>query len=103
MSTLRGLNAQEAAQLGWEVWWRMLDLLRSGVVHGDLNEYNVLVDVKENWEGLFVEQGEDDEAALAGRRSDEDVEEPEVLDDPKEQGEENEEIEEGEKQSYEKS
>ncbi|CAL6087071.1 RIO_kinase 2 [Hexamita inflata] len=47
MACLRGLSPEWANDLGWNVWWKMVELLRRGVIHGDMNEYNIIVQVKD--------------------------------------------------------
>ena len=48
MANIRGITPEQARQLGWGVYAKMLFLLERKVVHGDLNEYNVIVQVRED-------------------------------------------------------
>ena len=43
MANVRGLTPEQARDLGWGVYAKMIFLLERKVVHGDLNEYNVIV------------------------------------------------------------
>lgn len=56
MCVLRGLDAAQARELGWAVWGLQAELLRRGVVHGDLNEYNVIVQIKPECVGVRNEE-----------------------------------------------
>lgn len=48
MANIRGITPEQARELGWGVYSKMLFLLQRKVVHGDLNEYNVIVQVRED-------------------------------------------------------
>lgn len=51
MAMLKNLTPGQAALLGWEVWKIHVDLLKFGIVHGDLNEYNLIIRIKDEFLG----------------------------------------------------